>query len=148
MKCKQVLCILSRFQDGECEENEKLEVASHLRQCKHCQQELNRLDQTLETIKGLEEAEPAQNFTAMIMETVKGYKRTPAIPLPSLLYSFVFILFFLLGLIPVLPFESGKISEKKELTMVQILMESQNLSQFDTQNKTISLFSRGESNEK
>jgi len=31
---------------------------------------------------------------------------------------------------------------------VQILMESQNLNQFDTQNKTISLLNRGESNEK
>ena len=148
MKCKQVLCVLSRFQDGECEENEKFEVASHLYQCKNCQQELNRLDQTLEIMKSLEEVEPTQNFTVMIMDTLKGYKRTPAIPLPSLLYSFVFILFFLLGLILVLPFEPEKVPEKKELTMVQILMESQNLNQFYTQNKTINLLNRGGSNEK
>jgi len=137
MKCDQVLSVLSRFQDGECDEKENLRILSHLNECSRCRGELKRMGQILEVMNGMEEVKPAPNFTAKTMARVKDYRTSSFTPLPSFLYSFVFVLFFLLGLILSQPFETGKVTEKRELTVVQILMESQNLNQFYAQNKTI-----------
>lgn len=148
MKCDQVLSVLSRFQDGECDEKESLRILSHLDECKCCQEELTRMGQILELMNGMEEVKPTPNFTAKTMARVKEYRTSSFMPLPSLVYSFVFVLFFLLGLILSQPFETGKADEKREMTVVQILMESQNLNQFTAQDKTINWLNKDGAYEK
>jgi predicted anti-sigma-YlaC factor YlaD len=148
MKCDQVLAILSRFQDGECDDEEQLQIFSHLNECIGCHREWERMERVLEAMDRVDGVIPAPNFNAMTMAKIKNLQVRSPFPLPSFIYSFVFVLFFLLGLILVQPFETEKTTKKKDLTMVQILMESQNLNQFYTQNKTINWLYKGGTNEK
>jgi hypothetical protein len=148
MKCDQVLSVLSRFQDGECDEKESLSILSHLDTCSRCHEELNRMDQLLKVMNGMDEVEPVSNFTSKTMGRLNDFRSSSRIPIPSLLYSFVFGVFFLLGLILSQTLETEKINEKRELTVVQILMESQNLNQFYAQNKTINWLQKDDTNEK
>lgn len=147
MKCHQISTALSRFQDGELSPGEMRLVRSHLNDCTECQREWRHLEQVLDSLNGIKDVKPAPNFTALTMARIKEQKNHSGILLPSLVYSFVFLLFFTLGIIMVQPFSSQKTIDRKDLTMVQILMEGQELNQFKIQSKTLSWFYNGGFNE-
>ena len=148
MKCKEVLSVLSRYQDNECDKDSAAKIHLHLQNCQRCRLEFNQMNQTMEKMKDIKEVEPSLNFTATVMKNIREQKRFHLMPFPSLVYSFIFILFFILGIFLTLPLTPDKVAEKKEATLVQLLMESQNLNHFSTQNKAIQLLHSGENHEK
>jgi len=95
MKCRETILYLSQYQDGELDRRLREEVNAHLGECQRCRQELRLLEIAANGIKTLPEVEPQQNFTAQVMAKVKHTQgeKTRWFALPSLVYSFVFIIF-------------------------------------------------------
>jgi hypothetical protein len=148
MKCEQVLSLLSRFQDNECDPQTASGIHLHLQKCDHCRQEFDQMSQTIAKLKTIKDVEPAANFTATVMKNLPAQQSFHLIPAPSLIYSAVFIIFFTLGIFLTLPLKTDKKTENTEVTLVQLLIESQNRNHFSAQYKTIELIHSGDKHEK
>lgn len=147
MKCKNVMNLLSPYQDGECPEKIVAEITNHLAECFNCRQEFDLSNQMAKEIKGLKSIEPANNFNLSIMTVIKAQKNLISRPILSIVYSFVFIIFFFLGILLSQKIGSSRISETRYPSMVQLLMESQQLNQLEVQEKTVQLLYEKETNE-
>lgn len=139
MKCAQVLSVLSRFQDNECDPQTASAIRRHLKGCERCRGELEWMNQMIKELKGIDEAEPSPGFTATVMGNLPPSKSPLRNPLPSFVYPAVFIFFFVLGLLVTPPVKTDNKTVNREITLVQLLMESQNLNHFSAQKKTIEL---------
>jgi anti-sigma factor RsiW len=140
--CKEIRPYLSRYRDSELDTDVQLreKTRSHLAECQDCSRELLLLDEITENVRHLPEVEPAPNFTAQVMARVLEKERNPRWRLlPSLVYSFVFIVFCLLGLMlnPSLKKEAPEPVKISDYSTV--LVESQQLSLLEVQDKSLDL---------
>jgi hypothetical protein len=145
--CKEIKPYLSRYRDSEPDADIQLreKTRSHLAECQDCSRELLLLDEISERVRHLPEVEPGTNFTAQVMARVLETEKNPRWRLlPSLVYSFVFIVFCLLGLAlnPALKTETPEPVKISDYSTV--LVESQQLSLLEVQDKSLELVYNGE----
>jgi anti-sigma factor RsiW len=166
MACDDANAFLSRYQDNEPDPAARARIDTHLQACETCQKELLVLNAVTARVKRLPEVEAGPYFTARVMgkvmekEKEKKSRRLAWFPLPSLspslskvIYTIVCIIFLLLGVLvnmntgsPVFDFpasgDSGQ-DQQQELQMVQVLVESQDLSLINVQDKTLAVLYNG-----
>jgi predicted anti-sigma-YlaC factor YlaD len=147
MNCKTVLNQLSSYLDDECKDNTHREINEHLEKCLNCRKEWDLMIRMAEEIRGLPTIVPEKNFTLSIMTKINAQKRIKSLPLPSIIYSFVFILFFFLGILLFKNTGPSATQEIRNPTMVQLLMESQQLNKLAIEEKTKQLLYEKENNE-
>lgn len=143
MKCDRVIPLLNRFQDGECHPETASAINDHLKRCDRCRREFLRIDQIISEIQEIKAVTPSSHFTARVMGNLPVQKPAHRIPAPAFIYSAVFILFFVLGLLVTVPLNTVKQMENREITLVELLMKSQNLNHFDTHQRAIDLIRTG-----
>ncbi|UCH94046.1 MAG: zf-HC2 domain-containing protein [Candidatus Aminicenantes bacterium] len=162
MACKDVKTFLSKYQDNELDPGVRANIDAHLQACESCQKELLLLEEVTLRVKQLPEVETGPYFTARVMGKVmeKEKEKSPWLawlPLPSspslsrLVYSFVFIIFLVLGVLAnsssytsISPLNGdNRKSQQQELYMVKLLVESQDLSLINVQDKTFALLVNG-----
>lgn len=148
MKCNRVKLLLSSFQDNELNEKERAEIFLHLKKCEKCKHEFEQLETLKKEIKNLNDIEPIQNFTSLVMDRINGKKRFNIFSIPSLVYSFTFILFFILGLLINGPLKNNVENKQKEIYVSNLLMQGQKLSLINVQDKTFNILYNGDLNEK
>lgn len=138
MECKDIIQVLSKFQDSELEKDLSESVRIHLKKCKDCRKELHLLEEALLLIKGHNELKVPDNFTAVLMNRIENENRKGIFVLPSVIYSFVFAIFFFLGIF--VNFEPGNSGEKNKTidSVSELLMKSQKLSLLNIQNNSFS----------
>ena len=70
MNCEQVLEIIYDYLNGECNEDERLELEEHVKSCSSCASELNK---TSNVINALEfGCEPSEKFKADLLAKVQA----------------------------------------------------------------------------
>lgn len=166
MVCDEVKALLSRYQDNEPDPAVRAQIDTHLQACETCQKELLQLKEVTTRVKQLPEVETGPYFTAQVMgkvmekEKEKKSRWVAWFPLPSLspslsrvIYTIVFIFFLLLGVLvnmdTISPGSdvsaSGDIGQEQqqELQMVRVLVESQDLSLINVQDKTLAMLYNG-----
>jgi anti-sigma factor RsiW len=153
MKCKKTTrsLYLSQYQDGEVDNHLKEEIEAHLEECQRCRQELRLLGTVTDGIKRLPEVEARQNFTAQVMAKVKQKQEEKPrwFALPSLVYSFVFVIFCLLGVM-LNPNLKPRTQERVEVSTSTLsgysalLSESRHLNLIEIQERTIEMVYNGE----
>ncbi len=125
MKCDKVLKLLSPYQDNELGKDIRDEIANHIKRCNSCEREFEKLNRIYADIKSLEEMEPHENFTINVMSIVKGIKDKWSFGKSVYIYSSVFTLFFILGIL-LNPFASiGTSREAGRETISTILLGGQ-----------------------
>ncbi|MCP5102310.1 MAG: hypothetical protein GY950_02975 [bacterium] len=155
LTCKETILYLSGFQDGELTPPLRERVETHLEQCRSCSLELQRLEQITRRIKHLPPVEPRLNFTARVMGKVMETEdeKPRWFARPSFVYSYVFILFCLLGILlnpgfktePAQPSPNTAASEiVKSIDYAALLAESRQLALLDVQDLTLELVYNGE----
>jgi anti-sigma factor RsiW len=166
MVCDEANALLSRYQDHESDPATRAKIDAHLQVCETCQRELQQLKEVTARVKQLPEVEAGPYFAAQVMGKVLEKEREKKsrwlawFPLPSLspslskvIYTTVIIIFLLLGVLvnmntgsPVANFPSSGDSgedQQQELQMVRVLVESQNLSLINVQDKTFAMLYNG-----
>lgn len=142
LTCKEIRPFLSRYRDSAREADIRLRetTRSHLAECRDCSRELLLLEEVSESIRHLPEIEPAPNFTAQVMARVLEKEKQPRWRLlPSLVYSFVFVVICLLGLL-LNPSLKTEIQEPVKISDYStVLVESQQLSLLEVQDKSLEL---------
>lgn len=144
--CEETMFYLSRYQDGELDKPLREQVKAHLAQCPDCRQELQRLEQVTADIKHLPEVEAPLNFTAQVMAKVKEKEKPRWLVLPRLVYSFVFIIFCLLGFLLNPNLKSPRQKPVKQVIVSDystLLVESQHLNLIEVQAKTLEMLYNG-----
>ena len=149
--CDAVTALLSRYQDNELDREMQGKVSTHLLECGACRKELELLEQVTHQVKQLPEVETAVNFTAVVMGKIieKEEEKIQWFKLPSLAYSFVFILFLLLGVwfnSSLGNINGGSPQTQPETYMAQLLTESQNLRLINVQDSSMELLDTGNGN--
>lgn len=148
--CDAVTALLSRYQDNELDRELQERISTHLLACEACRKELESLEQVTHQVKQMPEVDTSVNFTAVVMGKIKEKEeRIGWFKLPSLAYSFVFILFLLLGVW----FNSslgntngGSPQNQPGMYMAQLLTESQNLRLINVQDSAMELLDTGNGN--
>lgn len=165
MVCDDTNALLSRYQDNELDPDVRARIDSHLQACETCQKKLLQLKDVTTRVKRLPEVEAGPYFTAQVMgkvmekEKEKKSRWLAWLPLPyspsfsKVIYTIVCIIFLLLGILvnmntgsPVSDFaangDNGQ-DQQQELQMVRVLVESQDLSLINVQDKTIAMLYNG-----
>ncbi len=166
MVCNDANALLSRYQDNELEPATRAQLDAHLQTCENCRKELLHLNEITTRVKQMPQVEAGPYFTARVMgkvmekEKEKKSRWLAWLPLlsasPSLskvIYTIVCIVFLLLGIFvnmntgsPVSNFTaSGDLGQdqQQELQMVRVLVESQDLSLINVQDKTLAMLYNG-----
>jgi len=166
MMCDEAKAYLSRYQDNELDPAARAQIDTHLQTCAACREELLQLKAVTARVKQLPEVEAGPYFTAQVMgkimekEKEKKSRWWAWFPLPSsspsllkAIYAVVFIIFLLLGVwvnmntgSPAANFPaSGDTGQdrQQELQMVRMLVESQDLSLINVQDKTLAKLYNG-----
>jgi len=162
--CKDAAAYLSRYQDNELDPVTRAQLDTHLQGCDNCQKELLQLKELTTRVKHLPEVEAGPYFTARVMAKVMEKEKAkksrwlawfPLPPAPSFLkviYTVVFIIFLLLGVLVNMntgspgtnsPAGGGSGQEQQELQMVRLLVESQDLSLINVQDTTLAMLVNG-----
>ena len=166
MVCDGANTFLSRYQDNELDPAARAQIDTHLQVCETCQKELQQLKEVATGVKELPGVEAGPYFTAQVMgkvmekEKEKKSRWLAWFPLPSsspsftrVTYTTVCIIFLLLGVLvnmntgsPVSNFpgssDPGQ-DQQQELQMVRVLVESQDLSLINVQDKTFAMLYNG-----
>jgi hypothetical protein len=157
-ECSQIIPYLNRYRDGEADEGLCQKIQVHLSQCPGCTIELHLLDQVTTAVKNLPSIEPPLNFTAQVMSRIKETEKTRWFSLrfvPSLAYSFVFIIFCILGLLLNPQLKIPKIESVPAVNAADytdspdyptFLAESQQLNLIEIQDKTFEMVYNGDYN--
>lgn len=150
-ECDAVTALLSRYQDNELDREMQVKISSHLLECEACRKELESLEQVTHRVKQLPEVETAVNFAAVVMGKIieKEEEKIGWFKLPSLAYSFVFILFLLLGIwfnSSLGNINGGSPQNQPETYMAQLLTESQDLRLINVQDSAMELLDTGNGN--
>ena len=148
MRCDEVKNLLSLYQDDEIEGKVRSEIQFHLTECKNCSHDLEQMEIVQKGIKDLMEIEPAQNFTPLVMGKIKEREKSRLFFLPSMVYSLVFIIFFILGFWVNIYLKDNIRKSPKEENISNLLLQSQNLSLLFVQDKTIDMISGEGQNER
>ncbi len=164
MMCDKAIAYLSRYQDNELDPAARAQIDTHLQACAACREELLQLEAVTTRVKQLPVVEAGPYFTTQvmgkIMEKEKKSRWLAWFPLPSsspsflkAVYTVVFIIFLLLGVwvnmktgSPASNFPaSGDTAQdrQQELQMVRLLVESQDLSLINVQDKTFAMLYNG-----
>jgi anti-sigma factor RsiW len=166
MVCDDANIFLSRYQDNELDPVARAKIDTHLQACETCQKELLQLKKITTRVKQMPEVEAGPYFTAQVLgkmmekEREKKSRWLAWFPLPSsspslskVIYTIVFIIFLLLGVLvnmnttpPVsnLPLSSDtRQDQQQEMQIVRVLVESQDLSLINVQDKTIAMLYNG-----
>ncbi len=164
MMCDKATAYLSRYQDNELDPAARAQLDTHLQACAACREELLQLEAVTTRVKQLPVVEAGPYFTARVMgkvmEKEKKSRWLAWFPLPSsspsflkAVYTVVFIVFLLLGVwvnmktgSPASNFPaSGDAGQdrQQELQMVRVLVESQDLSLINVQDKTLAMLYNG-----
>jgi hypothetical protein len=144
MNCQKIRLLLSRYQDNECDEEICSEISTHLQKCQFCQEEYKLLEKIKVELNKLSNIEPETNFTANLMSNIQQKKKIRFSPIPSMIYSFIFILFFIMGIL--INKDIGP--EKEEITISQLLLQGQDLNSIFIQDTTFDLLKNGGNNER
>ncbi len=97
--CKDVTGLLSRYQDNELDGEHHPAVEVHLEGCEACRGQLRQLELLVRKMKSVPPAEPLPNFNALVMSGIKDRRARAWLTRPSYIYSLVFVVFCLLGLL-------------------------------------------------
>lgn len=154
MKCKEIKKYLNRYQDGELELSLRPAVENHLEGCQACRRESAVMDAVTARLKA-RDIEPLSNFTAQVMGRVNRSTQKRWFTLPSFVYSMVFILFCLLGLLLNPNLKSPGPRDAPETTQIlaesnlsdsyaDLLAESQKLTLLEVQEGTLDIVYDGE----
>lgn len=141
LTCTEIKPYLSRYQDGEANDPLRGRIRRHLEECDHCGQELLLLEQVTGRVGHLPRVETQPNFTAQVMARVleKERSKTRWFALPSVVYSLVFILVCLLGLLLNPALRTEEPDPAKITDYSTLLVESQRLNLLEVQDKTFDL---------
>ena len=137
MKCTEVSLKLSPYQDNELGEETRAAVEEHLFLCSHCRKELESLERIAADISSLEEIGPLLNFNASVMSSVKEHEERRYSGKLGFVYSFVFTLFFIVGIL-IEPF-SHSTPPKPEMgrELSSVLLDGQKFTSGDLQNSVV-----------
>ena len=97
-------------------------------------------------MKNLPQVESAASFTSAVMARVKEQKKKSWLGLPSMVYSLVFLLFFVLGFFLTKESPTTIEPEKETLYITQLLEESQSLALLSVQSETFNLLAGDKNN--
>lgn len=136
MECKDIIPVLSKYQDAELDKELSENVKKHLKECKACREEFRLLEKTLFFIKEQPEVEAADNFTAITMGLLHNENKKRFFPLPAFIYSFVFVLFFFLGIFINFSPENTEVRNKAIESVSELLLNSQELSFLNVRNSS------------
>lgn len=144
MNCNDVTLVLSMYQDDELDAARKAAVQAHLKECEQCRLELDQLETVNLRVKKLRDVQPAQNFTALVMSKVREREKRRWFALPSLVYSVIFTIFFILGLLITANLKNGTaMTPDDEIYADSILIDSQDLSLINVQDNTFAMLYNG-----
>jgi predicted anti-sigma-YlaC factor YlaD len=143
MNCNEVIFRLSPYQDDELAAQTKIEVQAHLAQCGNCRFEYQRLEKIQRGIAALREVEPAQNFTSSVMSRIKAKEKRRWFALPAMTYASIFIVFFILGVLLTMNSKNGTTPVRQEAYVSDILIDAQDLSLINIQEKTFAMLYDG-----
>lgn len=146
LTCTEIKPYLSRYQDGEADDRLCGQIRRHLEDCADCRQELLQMEQVTAGMGRLPGAEAQPSFTAQVMARVleKERKKARWFELPSVVYSFVFILVCLLTLLLNPTLRREKPDPVKINDYSTLLVESQRLNLLEVQDKTLDLLYNNE----
>lgn len=143
MKCSEVNRLLSRYQDYELEEHLGGSVKEHLSACENCRMELDELNRISRDISGIRDVDPKENFTAEVMSLVKEHKEKKFAGKFAYIYSFVFALFFIFGVL-IDPYPSGGSSEETgRMELSSVLLDGQKFTSDDNHSFVITELAGG-----
>lgn len=144
--CTEIKPYLSRYQDGEADDRLCEQIRRHLETCEACRRELRQMEQVTAGVGRLPGAGAQPGFTAQVMARVleKQRKKTRWFELPSVVYSFVFILVCLLTLLLNPTLRREKPEPVKINDYSTLLVESQRLNLIEVQDKTLDLLYNNE----
>lgn len=160
--CHLVTASLSRYQDGETTPEAARSIERHLDSCAHCTSELQLLRQVTTGVKSIPPVDAAGDFTAQamsrIMETAARESNAPELAArpfgfwkrPSLVYSFVFVLFLVFGFFINSHLGNGIVNGNSEdpasaavesgsAYIARVLNESQDLNLSNVQDQTVAI---------
>ena len=137
MKCSEVNLLLSRYQDNELEEHSGNMVKGHLLTCESCRKELDDFNRITRDVAGIRNVDPKENFTIEVMSLVKEHKEKKFAGKFAYIYSFVFALFFIFGVL-IDPYPSGGGSEEtSEMELSSVLLDGQKFTYDDNRSSVI-----------
>jgi len=141
LTCTEIKPYLSRYQDGEADGRLCERIRRHLEDCEACGRELLQMEQVTAGMGRLPDAGAQPGFTAQVMARVleKEHMKTRWFALPSVVYSFVFILVCLLTLLLNPALKREKPDPVKISDYSTLLVESQRLNLLEVQDKTLDL---------
>jgi predicted anti-sigma-YlaC factor YlaD len=146
MNCKDIKLLLSAYQDNELDAIINKEVSEHLSICENCQREFNNLKELNNRLMKLETHHLPLNFSSNIMSEIKAKhsnkKSFGGIRNVSFLYSFVFLLFIIIGMIfiQVKPDSiNNKITKQNDTYMTSLLSSEQQLGLLDIQDNIMGI---------
>ena len=90
---------MSRYQDNELGTEHHRAVEVHLGGCEACRGQLRQLELLVSELKAVPPEEPLPNFNARVMSGIKNRRARTWLIRPSYIYSLVFVVFCLLGLL-------------------------------------------------
>ena len=125
-----------------------MDVKSHLKECESCEKELEELEEIRLQIKSLDEVDTPENFTPSVMAKIRKKVKLPVFSIPSVVYSFVFIVFFILGFFINGHTEKNDFGKQEKVNLSNIFLESQNLSLIIVQEDTMKIIGEGEADER
>ena len=147
MTCNEIKLLLSVYQDNEIEKK-KPEIQSHLIRCDSCRREFEQLEMVRNKIKNLGEIDPSTDFTPLVMEKIIKSEKSRLFSLPSVVYSLVFIVIFVIGFLVNIDFKSEISRKNPDVWISDVLLQSQNLNLLFIQDKTIDMISSEGTNER
>ena len=149
--------LLSCSQDKELDPLQEAILETHLQSCESCAKEWLLLNRLNDRLKQLPAVDPGPYFTSQVMGKVLETERVPTLSTAVLrwLYSLVFVVFLVLGVLANSGFSlfhfhvrTGPDQAPAE-KVVNLLVESQDLSLLNVQDTTVALLvkGKGENNE-
>jgi predicted anti-sigma-YlaC factor YlaD len=143
MNCQKICHLLSPYQDNECDEETRSKIISHLQKCKRCRREYEKLEFIKKKITRLPKIEPESHLTANIMSKLVQKKEARLLPLPSVIYSIIFIIFFIMGVL----INQDMEPQREEMTISQLLLQGQDLNMLLMEENPFYLLKNGGNNE-
>jgi anti-sigma factor RsiW len=136
MQCKRIEALLSAYQDGELPAALAQEVEHHLENCAACPAEWRQLQKLVSHLRSLTPTAPALTFSSRVMAALPQPARKRFAWLPTLTYSLTFTLIFILGFLLSIS-ENKPARAQTPLTITAVLLENQNLSLLQVQDRTL-----------
>ncbi len=143
VECSKIINLLSPYQDGELDENMKFIVEDHLKYCSGCKKLFDELEIVVNEIKNIGEVVSGENYTGTVMADIFDYEKSNRSFLMTFVYTFVFALFFLFGIL-INPFSGeNTMSATGKADISSFFLQGQNFQKSDISNLVILQFIGG-----